>query len=117
MDWEDHYRAQLPEYLDGNGDLAPPWARFPNQDNYSIFWRMGSGEDWMLMWRVFLDGLAPDFATRLAYLRRHPPAPAAWSCWIEHTLEPHPEGTLKQDSPESLSRLSELGLIVPDSGS
>jgi hypothetical protein len=30
MDHKQFYRDRLAQHLDTNGDLAPPWERFPN---------------------------------------------------------------------------------------
>jgi hypothetical protein len=78
MDWNQSYRSRLPEHLDANGDLAPPWERFPTYERYTIGWRMGAGEDWLGLWHVFLKGLESSPEVRLAYLRRHLPAPISW---------------------------------------
>lgn len=72
MPW---YTEHLPEHLDARGDLAPPWSAFPEYERYSLGWRMGMGETWMGLYAAFLQGLPADRDTRLAYLRRHPPAP------------------------------------------
>jgi hypothetical protein len=88
MDWKQHCLARLPEHLDANGDLAPPWERFPHYEHYSIGWRMGTGEDWLGLWHVFLERLGPSFEARLAYLRRHPAAPISWASSVHRVLHP-----------------------------
>src|SRR4051812_2758706 len=88
MDRKQFYRARLPEHLDGNGDLAPPWERFPTYTRYTIGWRMGTGEDWLSLWHAFLEALGPAFGARLASRRRHPPAPFTWADWVHSVLHP-----------------------------
>src|SRR5579871_6192954 len=88
MSWQQFYRDRLPDELDDNGDLAPPWERFPTYERYTIGWRMGTGEGWLDMWRVFLDDLDPALEVRLAYLKRHPPAPVTWASWVYAILHP-----------------------------
>jgi hypothetical protein len=88
MDWKQHCLARLPAYLDDNGDLAPPWERFPHYERYTIGWRMGAGEDWLGLWSVFLEGLDPAFEVRLAYLRRHAAAPVTWAKSVHAVLYP-----------------------------
>jgi hypothetical protein len=109
------YRQRLPEHLDANGDLAPPWERFPTYERYTIGWRMGVGESWLSMWRVFLDDLAPDFAVRLGYLRRHQPAPVNWWEMVYQVL--HPSASDAQQEEEEAERrdaLRQAGLIASD---
>jgi hypothetical protein len=88
MDWKENCRARLREHLDVHGDIAPPWERFPDYERYTLGWRMGSGEDWLGLWGVFLEQLAPDRETRIAYLRRHPPAPISWAGAVHKVLHP-----------------------------
>jgi hypothetical protein len=91
------YDRILPRELDENGDLAPPWERFPTYERYTIGWRMGAGEDWLAMWHIFLEQLASDFDTRLNYLKRHPAAPVTWADCAYQVLYPGPEEADEDD--------------------
>lgn len=112
------YRGRLREHLDGNGDLAPPWERFPTYERYTIGWRMGGGEDWLSLWHLFLDGLGPDSDVRLAYLRRHPPAPVTWADAVHEVLYPGADGAEREDDAAVLAErceaLRRIGLIASD---
>ena len=77
-DWLASCHRRLSAHLTTHADVAPPWAAFPDYDRYCLGWRMGSGEDWVSMWNVFVDELPRDRAARVAYFRRHPPAPLTW---------------------------------------
>lgn len=121
MSWKDHARAHLAEHLDKRGDLAPPWERFPTYERYTIGWRMGEGESWLGMWAVFNEELAVGFEARLAYLRRHAPAPVTWAGWVWNTLYPNaPEDDEEDDDradaikTERHAELHKMGLIAPD---
>lgn len=107
MDWE---REHLPEYLDESGELAPPWARFPEYERGTIGWRMGPGETWWGLWRVFLERFE-DSDQLVSYLHRHPKAPHSWGDVIHHHLFPEEEWGL--DS-EVVARLKELQLVDSD---
>ncbi|WP_437766270.1 hypothetical protein WMF27_25470 [Sorangium sp. So ce281] len=100
MDWKESCRSRLREHVDQHGDIAPPWERFPDYERYTIGWRMGSGEDWLGMWSVFLEQLAPDRETRIAYLRRHPPAPITWAEAVHKVLHPTDERAEDEDGDE-----------------
>ncbi|WP_437585806.1 hypothetical protein [Sorangium sp. So ce1000] len=121
MDWKESCRARLREHLDVHGDIAPPWERFPDYERTTIGWRMGAGEDWLGLWSVFLEQLAPDRETRIAYLRRHPPAPISWAGAVYKVLYP-PDQADDEDGDEEdptaaaseRSALLEQGLIAVD---
>lgn len=118
MEWKESCRGRLPKFLDVNGDLAPPWERFPNYERYTIGWRMGTGEDWLGLWHVFLDGLGPSFEARLAYLRRHPPAPETWADAVHGVLYPSAgdagPGEDEGAAAERRDALRQAGLIASD---
>jgi len=119
VDWRAHAESRLPaEYLDANGDLAPPWERFPDYERYTIGWRMGPGEDWLGLWSVFLDKLGTDPAARLAYLRRHAPAPVTWAGRVHFVLNPTDESEeydWEDDTRrERIEALTQQGLVASD---
>lgn len=97
MSWIESARARLPEHLDDRGDLPPPWVEFPTYERYSIGWRMGSGEDWLGLWHVFLQALGDDPEARRAYLERHHPAPLNWSESVYRALHPDWDGDEDED--------------------
>jgi hypothetical protein len=35
-------------------EVAPPWQRFPTYPRFTIGWRMGEGEDWLIRWGRFV---------------------------------------------------------------
>lgn len=87
MDWKTSALERLPAHLE-HGDLAPPWEKFPHYERHTMGWRMGAGEDWLGLWHVFVEQLGPDPEARVAYLERHPPAPATWADAIVRLLDP-----------------------------
>jgi len=85
---EAFYRGRLASQHDANGDIAPPWTKYPDYERGTIGWRMGGGEDWLSYWDRFLADLDPAYDVRLAYLKRHPPAPVSWSDHVLRVLRP-----------------------------
>ena len=85
---------------------------------------MGMGEDWLGLWSVFFEQLGPDAEVRLAYLRRHPPAPFTWADSVHQVLHPAKENedddSDSDDDEDPLaaaerrSELLALGLIASD---
>lgn len=124
MSHDDYYREHLPEHLDAQGDLAPPWEEFPHYERHTIGWRMGSGESWLGFCHLFLDNLPKDFDTRLAYLQRHAKAPHTWSDWVHDILYPDAEEEEFEDDDdgekelaqklERRKKLIEIGLVADD---
>lgn len=111
-EYEEHCRERLPAHLNENGDLVPPWAQFPDYERYAIGWRMGAGEDWMGLWHVFLQTLPDSDASRVAYLKRHPPAPASWADVVDSVLSASDDD--EEVSPSRLTELLHLGLVAAD---
>jgi hypothetical protein len=77
-----------PEPPPRDRELPPPWAQHPEIPSGSIGWRMGYGEAYLMEWHDWLAKQPRDRAQRLAYLRRHPPAPRTWSRTVAAVLEP-----------------------------
>ena len=122
MAWQDYYREHLAKKLDEHGDIVPPWAKYPDYERYCLGWRMGAGEGWLCFCSVFLETLPTDYATRLAYLRRHPPAPLSWAShvvWVLRAGDGDESGEEEDESGEEekeadIARLRDLGLVKSD---
>jgi hypothetical protein len=117
VNWRASAEARLPDHLDENGDLAPPWEKFPEYERYTLGWRMGTGEAWMCMWSVFLDKLGTEPAVRLAYLQRHAPAPWTWANLVHSVLAPAADDDDDDDGDVRAERIQQLqarGLIASD---
>lgn len=63
------------------GDVPPPWVFVPDGHPYSIEWRMGSGEGYLMAFSRWWDSLDWDEAGRVAYFRKYPPPPR-WLQWM-----------------------------------
>lgn len=74
---------------------------------------MGDGEAWLDKWRDFIQQMPVDSAVRLAYLKRHPPAPYNWSDFVQEALHPECEEEHEGDK-TYLKELQDLGLIASD---
>ncbi len=110
--WIESCRTRLPEHLDEQGDLAPPWEKFPAYERYTIGWRMGYGEDWLGLWSAFLEGLTT-IEERWAYLERHRPAPLSWANSVWNTLHVGSE-PVHDLEPMQLQMLYEQSLVGLD---
>ncbi len=76
-------------------------------------WRMGSGEDWMGLWHVFLESIPTNYESRLSYLKRHRPAPICWANSVLGVL--HPDTNREDDVPKAVvEQLLSQGLLAVD---
>jgi hypothetical protein len=113
MSWQQFLREGLADQLDENGDLAPPWEKFPQEERHGNAWRMRTGEGWLGHWLLFIESLEPAYAVRLDYLRRHPPAPFTWADRVFKVLYPQ----TNEEEAAATSHRNELyskGLIASD---
>ena len=102
----------LEEHLDENGDLIPPWAKYPDYTRYSHNWDMGPGEFWRRLWLAFLKRF-DDLPSRVSYLLRHPPAPYSWGNAVYAAM--HPENGIDNElSQQRQEELLKYGLIRSD---
>lgn len=100
---------------DQQTDMVPPWEMFPTYERYTIGWRMGTGEQYRYEWHDFISKLPKDYASRLAYLRRHRPAPLNWGEAVLAVLYPKARPSRNRDcSPKETRKLLELGLVEQD---
>lgn len=70
-------RQSLPEY-DGRFYL-PPWLAYPGVHPFSLHWRMGGGEDYIMKFGEWLNGLSA--AARREYMAYFAPEPPWKGYW------------------------------------
>lgn len=90
---------KIEELVAQHGAVPPPYFMFKDTDPYSICWRMGSGEDYILFffhwWEEQKRSL--DESQRIEYFRKWPPPPR-WLVWmIEVIWDLNPEGFDEDD--------------------
>lgn len=69
----------------GRAAPLPPWRRYPDIPRYSIGWRMGGGESYLMVFWHWYERLSRD--EKLAYFREHAPIPIEWVDWVGMQLE------------------------------
>jgi ribA/ribD-fused uncharacterized protein len=40
-----------------DNSTQPPWTKFPDVDSHDMFWRMGKGEDYLMTFSMYYEGL------------------------------------------------------------
>ncbi|MFB9992934.1 hypothetical protein ACFFLM_13245 [Deinococcus oregonensis] len=78
MGWED---TEIERLTAQYGTVPPPWIPYPEFHPLSAFWRMGSGEGYIMLWGPWWRGQGFDEAQRLAYFRTFAPPPR-WLPWM-----------------------------------
>lgn len=63
-----------------NNPMAPPWLMYPNISRYSIGWRMGYGENYMMDFADWYSGLNIDEQREFQEMF---PEPKGWLGWYE----------------------------------
>lgn len=84
-EFEEHYRADLQKELQEHDPPRPPWVRYPDIPRFSIGWRMGAGEEYGCVLRLWKEGRSRD--ELLDYLRRFAPIPVSWGTWAAGFVE------------------------------
>ena len=99
--------ADIKKELADKVSLLPPWKKYPGMNRFAAFWRMGSGEWYLMMWEHWTREF--DYQRFLAYFQDQAPIPVAWADWVSVILV---EGDKPADDPEpGVRRLGELGLV------
>jgi hypothetical protein len=79
------YQAELKKYIEKYGDVPPPWVFSPNSHPYSISWRMGAGETYIIVFSEWYgDGYKSEHE-RISYFKKYPPPPR-WLGWMAEAI-------------------------------
>ena len=70
--------------LSTRDDLLPPWQKHPEIPRYSIGWRMGYGESYMMTWNEWARQFGQD--QLVEYFRKYAPIPVEWLDWASDCL-------------------------------
>src|SRR5258706_14468289 len=70
----------IAEELTPQGDLLPPWRKFPQIQAGSIGWRMGYGEVYEAAWGKWTKEWNQE--QLIAYFKNYLPIPLDWLPWV-----------------------------------
>jgi hypothetical protein len=75
-------KAEVAALVADHGTVPPPWVDY-HEHPYSICWRMGGGESYVMLWAEWWrqQGLTED--QKVAYFRLWPPP----HCWLAFLIE------------------------------
>ncbi|MBE9221582.1 hypothetical protein IQ215_02625 [Cyanobacterium stanieri LEGE 03274] len=78
----EYYQKEVNQYLKEYGEVPPPWVIFTNTHPYSMFWRMGYGEDFLTIYYHWFEENIKTFEEKIAYFKRYSPPPR----WLENVV-------------------------------
>ena len=78
---QDWYKEALSKWLKEYGEVPPPWVYRPNSHPYSIGWRMGAGESFLMVFWQWWEDKSFSEAEALAFFKKHTPPPR-WLGWV-----------------------------------
>lgn len=79
----DHWAKEtIAKELTPQGDLLPPWKKYPEIPRNSIGWRMGYGESYMIAWDKWVEPM--ELEQLVEYFRKYSPIPVDWLDWTAY---------------------------------
>ncbi|MEJ1238002.1 hypothetical protein WBG78_07735 [Chryseolinea sp. T2] len=77
---EDWFKKELQKYIDKYSLVPPPWVFDPESHPYSIRWRMGGGETFIMVLGGWAEDVLKTESVKIEYLKKYPPPPR-WMAW------------------------------------
>ena len=106
---EDWYKEALLKWEEEYGEVPPPWVFRPEGHPYSIGWRMGAGESFLMVFWQWWEQKSPTETEALAYFKKYNPPPR-WLGWVCETIwELDAEIALDSDYVQELKKLETYG--------
>ena len=99
---------EVKKYVAKYGDVPPPWIFRPNSHPYSIQWRMGAGETYVIVYWTWLNEKMKNESELVEFFKKYP-APPRWLGSMADTiwnLEPMEESF---DYSEYFDKLKQYG--------
>jgi len=80
--FDDWVNETIAKELTPQGDLLPPWRKYPEIQAGSIGWRMGYGEAYMTAWDKWSS--LRNQEQLLEYFKNYLPIPMDWLSWVSN---------------------------------
>jgi hypothetical protein len=74
---EEWYLKQKNQYIFEYGEIPPHWIIFPDTHPYSMLWRMGSGETFVMVFSNWFEDNFQDEISKIEFFLKYP-APPRW---------------------------------------
>ncbi|KFY23559.1 hypothetical protein V491_02496 [Pseudogymnoascus sp. VKM F-3775] len=117
MSYNEWIESEITKLVTEHGVVPPPYFEYPEIHPFSIGWRMGGGESYMMVfwtWASREKG-GMNEAQRIAYCRQFPPPPL-WLTWVINFIWRSEDDDRMDLDPEAgecsayFKRTEELGL-------
>jgi len=72
---EDWYKSEVEKYISQYGYVPPQWVVFPNSHPFSMQWRMGSGETFLMVFYTWLDKNYNTIEGKIDFFLKNSPPP------------------------------------------
>ncbi len=82
QEYEKWVKETIAKELTTQGDLLPPWQKYPEIQHGSIGWRMGYGEAYNTAWNKWADQLNQE--QLIEYFKKYTPLPVEWLSWVSN---------------------------------
>ena len=104
---EEWYLREQKKYLSKYGEIPPHWIIFPDSHPYSIQWRMGGGETFVMVFTTWFEDNFKTESDKVAFFLKYPPPPRWMEVMASYIWEEIPE--VEFEKGEYLSKLKALG--------
>ncbi len=78
-------KEMIDKELASQGAVLPPWQKHPELDRYSIGWRMGYGEGYMMAWDWWASQMKLN--QLIEYFKKYLPIPLEWLDWVAYRCD------------------------------
>ncbi len=89
---QEWYKTELNKYMEKYGEIPPPWIYEPHSHPYSMEWRMGDGETFMMLFHEWFPEIYKTEEKRIAYFKKYSPPPR-WLGWTANAIWDIPSWT------------------------
>jgi len=107
---EEWYLKEKAKYLAEHGEIPPQWIIYPNTHPFSIRWRMGDGETFVLVFSTWMEDNFKDEKNKINFFLKYPPPPRWMAVMASYLWEETPfEDFEKSIYPAKIMALGFLG--------
>ena len=77
---EDPVSKRIAKELTSQGDLLPPWQKYPDIPPRTMGWRTGDRASYITAWNKWAEPISRE--EMIEYFKRYLPIPPAWLGWV-----------------------------------